>query len=120
MRRSRFFARLRIRRRRHEGPGFESQAVESEVRKDVGVLLDELTSLGYRVISSSYSPESFGNWAVTLTGPKTFQLCKDRSQFFIWGDRTRDEQSLERAGLSRAFDDPEEFTRLVLAWAADR
>lgn len=119
MRTRRFVARLRTRKRRQERPGFESETVESEVRRDIGVLLDELTSLGYRVISASYSPESFGNWTVTLAGPKRFRLTKERSQFIIWGDRGREERSLERAGLSQAFDDPEEFTRRVLAWAAD-
>ena len=88
--------------------------IAPEIRADVGPLLDELAGLGYRVVASEYSPESFGNWVVDLTGPAEFRICKDRSQFMVTAHR----QSLERADLWRAFDDPEEFARHVLAWAA--
>lgn len=85
-----------------------------EIRADIGPLLDKLAGLGYRVVASEYSPECFGNWVVDLAGPTAFRMCRDRSQFVVTADR----QSLERADLWRAIDDREEFTRLVLAWAA--
>lgn len=85
-----------------------------EIRADIGFLLDRLAGLGYRVVASEYSPECFGNWVVDLAGPRAFRISKDRSQFMVTADR----QSLERADLWRAFDDPEEFARLVLAWTA--
>lgn len=88
--------------------------IAPKIRADIGSLLEGLAGLGYRIVASQYSPESFGNWVVDLTGPTTFRICKDRSQFIV----TADQQSLERAGLLRAFDDREEFSRLVLEWAA--
>jgi hypothetical protein len=88
--------------------------ISPEIRADIGILLEKLAGLGYRVVASEYSPESFGNWVVDLTGPSAFRMTRDRSQFLIIADR----HSMERAGLWRAFDDREEFARLVLAWAA--
>jgi hypothetical protein len=88
--------------------------IAPEIRAEIGVLLDQLARLGYRVVGFRYSPECFGNWVVELAGPKAFSMCKDRSQFMVSAGR----ESLERAGLWRALDDREEFARLVLAWAA--
>jgi hypothetical protein len=88
--------------------------VEPEIRADVGALLDRLHGLGFRVVASHYDRESFGDWCVDLVGPRALRLCKDRSQFMVGGDR----QALEPAGLWWAFDDREEFSRRVLAWAA--
>jgi hypothetical protein len=88
--------------------------IAPEIRTDIGLLLDRLAGLGYWVVASDYSPESFGNWVVDLAGPAAFRIGRDRSQFMVTADR----QSLERADLWRAIDDREEFARLVLAWAA--
>jgi hypothetical protein len=88
--------------------------VVPEIRADIGDLLDRLDHLGFRVVDARYFPESFGNWQVELVGSCAFRLFKDRSQFMIDADR----RSLEPAGLWRAFDDRDEFTRRVLAWAA--
>jgi hypothetical protein len=88
--------------------------VEPEIRADVGPMLDQLAAYGYRLESSTYSPECFGNWVIQLKGPRAIRLFKDRSQFMVSGDRS----TLDEVGLSRAFDDPEEFSKLVLAWAA--
>ena len=86
--------------------------VEPEIRADVGLLLDRLCGLGFRVAATRYDAEAFGNWYVDLVGPRALRLSKDRSQFMVRGDR----QSLEPAGLWRGFDDLEEFSRRVLAW----
>jgi hypothetical protein len=88
--------------------------IAPEIRADIGLLLDNLAGLGDRVVASEYLPECFGNWVVELAGPTAFRISKDRSQFMVTADR----QSLERADLWRAFDDPEEFARRVLAWTA--
>jgi hypothetical protein len=88
--------------------------VEPHIRADIGPLLDTLAGLGYQVVASSYSPGNFGDWVVELAGPTAFRMFKDRSRFIVGGDR----QALEPAGLWRAFEDPAEFSRVVLAWAA--
>jgi hypothetical protein len=66
------------------------------------------------VTASQYSEQCFGDWVVELTGRKSFRLVRDRSQYMVGGDRA----SLEPAGLWRAFDDRDEFVRLVVRWAA--
>jgi hypothetical protein len=86
--------------------------VEPEIRSEVGVLLDRLHGIGFGVVASRYDSESFGNWYVDLfKGSRTLRLSKDRGLFSVNGDR----QSLAPTGLWHAFNDREQFSRLVLA-----
>lgn len=93
--------------------GFRVTTVAPEIREDCGALIDELAVLGYRVVASTYSAASFGDYEVEFVGPVRFHITRDRSQYIVDADRG----SLERAGLWRAFDDRAEFARMVLAWA---
>ena len=81
--------------------------------RDVGSLVSRLEALGFNPVASSYSPQVMGNWYVDLTGPKrSLRIIKDRSQFFVDGDRNE----LEPAGLWRVIDDPREFEKKLISW----
>jgi hypothetical protein len=62
-------------------------AVPPEIEAEFGEQLAKLASFGYTASGSLYSSELFGNWFVDLAGPVTFRIVKDRSQYFVDGDR---------------------------------
>jgi hypothetical protein len=86
-----------------------------EVEKEVGGLIAQLQSAGWTVSAHRYDTKSFGNWYVDLyRGNQRIRLVKDRSQYSIDGSHV---DSIKAAGLSKAFDDLNEFRQSVSKFA---
>lgn len=89
--------------------------LDPEVRAEVGALIADLRTSGWRVVGSRYDAPSFGNWFVDLERDgRVIRLVKDRSQFMIDGPANE----LRAAGLWKAFDRLSTFREAVVAWAA--
>lgn len=89
---------------------------------DLSELLKALATLGYELVGSRFSPESFGNYVIELAsreGP--LQIVRDRLQYYL-GDTGEPEciAELKRAGMFRAFDDLQTFQPALLAYLRTR
>jgi hypothetical protein len=90
-------------------------SVPREIEREAGGLLADLQNAGWNTVASLFDASFFGNWYVDLDrNGRCIRLVKDRSQYMITGPST---QEIKDVGLWRAFDDYEEFRRMVSVWA---
>jgi hypothetical protein len=88
-----------------------------EIKAEAGTFIAALQVEGWFLVAFRYDAKVFGNWYVDLRqGNDTIRLIKDRLQYMLDGPPKK---VLEIAGLWRAFDDLEEFHRVVMTWARD-
>jgi hypothetical protein len=84
-------------------------------------LLNELALLGYVLVSSRYSPESFGNFIVELkSSDGRLAIVRDRSQYYLGETDDVAHAELKRAGMFQAFDDVQSFQTAVLSFIRNR
>ena len=82
------------------------------VSSALGDLLPALAELGFSPSLDRFSPESFGNFLVTFSGPLEFSIARDRGQLIVDGGKAR----LEPLGLWRAFNGTNELSVPLLVW----
>jgi hypothetical protein len=86
--------------------------VPPEIAEDIGGLVEQLGSLGFRPVGSR-SAEAFNDYVIEFSsGERRFSIARDKYQYMIDGDM----DELRRQGLWRAFDDRSEFEAAVLSW----
>ena len=86
-----------------------------EVEAEVGTLISSLRHAGWTISAASYDGECFGNWYADLfRASYTIRLVKDRSQYFALVPS----EIAKSAGLSRAFENLDEFQHAIGEWAA--
>jgi hypothetical protein len=86
-----------------------------ELEREVGTLLSDLRSAGWKITFYHYDAGSFGDWFIDLCrGAHAIRLVKDRSQYMISGSQ---EEEIKAAGLWKAFDDFGEFSQSVCGFA---
>ena len=91
-----------------------SQSVAPEIQADIGKLISNLQTLGWRVTHSHYYAKVCGDWYIDFEGPGSpIRLVKDRSQYMVMEVPV---EILKAAGLFRAFDDLEEFQAAISGW----
>jgi hypothetical protein len=87
-----------------------------DIVRDIGDLICRLEALGFNPQASAYDPQVMGNWYADFSGSKrSVRIIKDRSQYFVEGDR----KELEPFGLWRAFNDPRELEKKMISWLAE-
>ena len=92
-----------------------SQSVAPEIQADIGELISNLQTLGWRVTHSHYYAKVCGDWYIDFEGSASpIRLVKDRSQYMVMEVPI---EILKAAGLWRAFDDLAEFQATVIKWA---
>ena len=85
-----------------------------EIESEVGTLISQLHEAGWLVSASRYDAKTFGNWYVDLhRADHVIRIVRDRSRYLMDGSHI---QEIKAAGLWRAFDDLEEFSRAVGKW----
>jgi hypothetical protein len=93
-------------------------SLPGEVAREIGALVSQLQYVGWTVSFAQYDPDIFGNWYVDLGhADQTIRLTKDRSQYMLSGPSI---EELQAAGLCKAFDDLDEFCRVVTRWVTSR
>jgi len=61
--------------------------VQAAIESEIGSLLAQLKELGFRVSTSQYDAERFGNFRVESTGPSgAMRLTRDRLRYMVSGD----------------------------------
>ena len=93
----------------------ELQKLPSRVKREILSIIHELLDMGWQISFVRYDARSFGNWHVDLIRPNSdVRVVKDRSQYFATGPAFN---VLQKAGLGKSFDDPEQFRQTLAGWA---
>jgi hypothetical protein len=89
-------------------------ALPSEVQSAIAALSPVLMAAHLSPVACQYSEQAFGNFVVTFRGQRgEITLIRDRGQFIV---KASDRDSLERAGLWRAFDTAQELLPPLSKW----
>ena len=89
------------------------EMIPQPITDDLAPLVAKLEQAHYRPGDAQFS-DSFGSYRVEFSGPSArFRIVRDRSQYYIDG---LPRNTLEPAGLWRAFDDRAEFEVQLLSW----